>query len=131
MSKLSLISLFAFVITVGCSTYSGIGLNKDSILFISDLTVDGDEVVVRKEHPEASVMLTDQNGVELKSNRLRIGDKILVSDPHFGQTFTLMAINPKKVTFRLGESWAYPTGDRGGNEAVVEVVPYSNVVHGW
>jgi hypothetical protein len=130
LSKPSLISLFAFVIIVGCSTTAGVGLQEGRILFISELLVDGDEVVVRKEYPEASVEFTDQNGVELKSNRLRIGDKIFVSDPHFGQVFTLTAINPKKITFRLGESWIFPTGDKGSNRAIVEVVPYSNVVHG-
>lgn len=120
--------LLVFAIVAGCSTYSGFGLQEGGILFISELLVDGDEVVIRKEHPEASVLLTDQKGVELKSNRLRIGDKILVSDPHFGQIFILTAINPKKVTFRLGESWVFLTGDRGSNQAVVEIVPYSNIV---
>ncbi len=122
--------LFVFAIVAGCSTYSGFGLQEGGILFISEILVAGDEVVIRKEHPEASVLLTDQKGVELKSNRLRIGDKILVSDPHFGQIFILTAINTKKVTFRLGESWAFPTGDRGSNQAVVEIAPYSNIVQG-
>ncbi len=108
----------AFALLGGCS----LGEARDSLTCVQGIErIDAAQVRIHLESPDCPLRVLDAAGNPLNTRILRIGDRISISDPHYGADVQLLEIGPNAVTVQAYEQWHYPTGAEGGKAGRIRI----------